>query len=265
VIGDALHLDYEVASAYLAPRQDAAIVMGADDSAHYLRVQAGEVSERALEGLAKKPDRVVFSPRGSAALLASGAHVTVLSGLPDSPALGANLDLDDSSYSLSISDDGAYVLIAGHGAVRVMGTASGDNFKLIDAADGALAAFAPGGYDAAVVDASGAGLLVFRNVTHSGDPNVLSAPDDSIASPVGLAFSADGRKLFVASSAAKAVASFDLEAGDRGTIACNCTPAGLARMGDVFRLNELGSEPLWVFDPGTAEARIVFVPLLRTE
>jgi hypothetical protein len=265
LVGDALQLDYAVSSAYFSPRQDAALTVADDNSVHFLRIRSGAVSERTVEGLGGKPDRVVFSPRGSAALLVSGGHLTVLNGLPDAPAVSASLDLDDSSYSLAISDDAAYLLAAGHGSVRLLGAASGENFKLTDTGDGAIAAFAPGSYDAAIADSSGAGLLLFRNAKRGGDPAVVSSSDESIASPVGLAFSDNGRKLFLASSSARAVASFDLEAGDRGTIACNCTPAALVRMGTAFRLNELGSEPLWLFDPGTTEARIVFVPVLRAE
>src|SRR5262249_54311290 len=222
------------------------------------------VSERGLDGINTKPQRVVFSPRGSAAALVSGTRVTVLSGLPDSPALGASLDLESADDSLAISDDAAYLLAYGRGTVRLLGPASGQNFKLMDTAEGAIAAFAPGGYDAAVADTD-AGLMLFRNAAQGGEPNVLAAPDDGLTSPVGLSFSADGRKLFVASSARRSIFSFDLTSGDRGAIACECTPAGLVRMGSVFRLNELGSEPLWVLDPGISEARIVFVPIARAE
>ena len=230
---------------------------------HFLRIQSGEVTARTLDGLTAKPERVVFSPRGSAAALMAAGRVTILSGLPDSPALGASLDVD-SADSLAVSDDAAYLLAAGRGAVRLLGAASGENFKLLDTAEGAIAAFSPGGYDAAIADPE-AGLMLFRNAARGGEPNVLAAPDDGITSPVGLSFAADGRKLYVASSTRRSVFSFDLASGDRGTIACDCTPAALVRMGSVFRLNEFSSEPLWLLDPDASEPRIVFVPALRTE
>jgi hypothetical protein len=31
-------------------------------------------------------------------------------------------------------------------------------------------------------------------------------------------------------------------------------------MGGLFRLNELGTEPLWLLDPSQAEPKLVFVP-----
>ncbi len=54
----------------------------------------------------------------------------------------------------------------------------------------------------------------------------------------GLAFSADGKRLFVASAAAQSVVTFDLS-GNRTDIACNCSPTELTPMGNLFRLNEL--------------------------
>ena len=45
-------------------------------------------------------------------------------------------------------------------------------------------------------------------------------------------------------------------------IACDCKPGALVAMGNLFRLNELGTEPgpLWILDAGVAQPRIVFVP-----
>ncbi|HEY6373477.1 MAG TPA: hypothetical protein VIX37_23070, partial [Candidatus Sulfotelmatobacter sp.] len=47
--------------------------------------------------------------------------------------------------------------------------------------------------------------------------------------------------------------------GDSAALTCDCTPSALIPMGSVFRLNELGSGPLWLLDP-TSDRGLVFVP-----
>jgi hypothetical protein len=82
----------------------------------------------------------------------------------------------------------------------------------------------------------------------------------SIPAPSSVAFSGDGRSLFLASTKARSVTAFDLQSGAQNTIACNCAPSNLIRMGNVFRLNELSREPLWLLDPAASAPRILFVP-----
>jgi hypothetical protein len=258
-IGDPVDFGFALAAAYVAPRQDSAIVAGADGSLHVFRLNSGTVAERAANGL-WVPQRVVFSPSGTAAGLYGAGIVQVVTGLPDAPALGGTVDLGGApAGSLALSDDGAFVLLAAGGSIRLLGT-SGENRSLMNTGAGALVAFAPGGHDAAVADPTGAGLVAFRDVTGAVERRLLAAPDDGIASPAGLAFSADGRRLFLASSAARSVVAFDLAAGKRAAVACDCAVTGLVPMGNLFRLNEPGAAPLWLLDAGAAEPRIVFVP-----
>ena len=102
-------------------------------------------------------------------------------------------------------------------------------------------------------------------ISRGQQQTAVAAPDDATASPVGLAFSADGSKLYLASAAARSVASFDLQSGDRSAIACSCSPASLVSMGSLFRLSEAGPDPLWLFDAGASEPRIVFVPAIAAQ
>jgi hypothetical protein len=208
----------------------------------------------------------VFSPSGSSAALYSSRVLQVLTGLPDSPALSTAFDLSssDAPGALAISDDGGFLLFAAGGSIRLLSTAA-DNRAVMDASPDALVAFAPQSHDAAVMDAAGAGLALLRDVANASAPQTLAAVDDSLAAPAGLAFSADGRSLLLASASARSISMFDLASGARSAIACDCAPAGLVRMGSVFRLNEPGSAPMWLLDAGAAEPRIVFVPAARPD
>jgi hypothetical protein len=263
LFGDPLQFGFDVASAFVAPRQDAAFVVAADHTVHVFRFDAGAVSERNLDSLPPAPERVVFSPSGSAAALYAGGSIAIVKGLPDSPAVAGGMDLPSGTTldSLAISDDGAVLLLSANQAVRFYSSFT-DLGKLMDTSGAVLMAFAAGGHDAAIADPSGAGIVLFHDLAGSGDSRVLAAPDDAIAAASALAFSADGQRLLVASSAAQSVTTFDLAAGGRSAIACECTPKFLARMGSLFRLNDPGSEPLWLLDTRASDARLVFVPAL---
>ena len=121
----------------------------------------------------------------------------------------------------------------------------------MDAGDGALVSFASGGHDAAVADPGGAGVVLFRDVAGASTQSALAPAGDTLAAPVGLAFSPDGRKLYLASSAARSVTVLDR---------CDCAPAGLVPMGNLLRLTDFGAGPLWLLDAGAADPRMVFVP-----
>jgi WD40 repeat protein len=273
IIGEPVDFGFSLAAAYVAPRLDSALVMADDGTLHLFRLTGstgGVPAEYHLEGLSTSAARVVFSPAGTAAALETAGRVQIVKGLPDAAVIAATLTLPSvrsasalaasprprlsRAGSLAISDDGAYLLFVAGGSVQLMGTA-GDGYKLMDAGAGALVAFSAGGHDAAIAW-GGAGLVLFRDLTGASERRELTGT----AAPTGLAFSPDGRKLFVASASARSVAGYDLGSGDRATIACDCKPGALVAMGNLFRLNEPGVDPLWLLDAGAAEPRIVFVP-----
>lgn len=278
LLGDPIPFGFDLVSASVSPSLDSVLAVGAPSGMHLFRLNNGTPVERTVEGLAVA-QRVVFSPSGTAAVLYANGSLQVLKGLPDAPVIAATIPLGPGRTAqfspavlsrpkrgtrrltdepLAISDDGGYLLVVSGGAIRVIGTA-GDNRKLMDAAAGAWAAFAPGNHDAAVLDAA-AGLVLFSDVAGASIERVLAGPDSRMASPVGVAFSPDGQKLFVAGAGARAVAAFDIASGGRTLVACDCTPTGLVQMGGLFRLNEIGAEPLWLLDARTGEPRMIFVP-----
>ena len=279
LIGDPLNLGLDLTAAYVSPRQDSAFVVSADGVLHFFRLASTGPVETSLGGVSFIPQRVVFSPSGHAAALFTLGKVQVFQGLPGAPALAGAITLPSTggrqpspapagrsrqrtptAADFAISDDGVYLLTVSGGSVRLL-SVNGENRSLVPAgADaGALVAFAPGGHDAAVFDPA-AGLLLIRDASGAASPQTIAQPDDSLASAAGIGFSQDGAKLYVASAAAHGVVIFDLSASSRSTIACDCTPATLAPMGSLFRLNEFGSGPLWLLDAGATSPRIVFVP-----
>lgn len=270
LLGDSMSFGFDVAAVYVAPRQDSAIVVGADQSLHLFALNGATPAEVSLQGISGAPERVVFSPSGTAVALMSKASTRILTGLPSAPELTGSIKaparLIDSGAriqavrqpSFALSDDGTYALTVADGSVRLL-SVQGQNRSLMPALPTAELAFAPGGHDAAVMDTN-SGLTLIRNASAVAASQVLAAPDDGLADPVGVAFSQDGATVYVASAKAHAVAAFNLAAASRTAVACGCTPSTIAPMGNLFRLTEMTAGPLWLLDGTRATPRTVFVP-----
>jgi hypothetical protein len=273
LFGDPVAFGLPVSAVYAAPRQDSAIVVGVDQSLHLFLLNGGSPSEVSLGGFSVLPERVIFSPSGTAVALISSGSAHVLTGLPSAPTqfgsvkvesttvammTGAHSARTFSSPAMALSDDGTYLLTVADGSARLL-SIHGENRKLIAAQASALVAFAAGGHDAAVVD-SLTGVTLIRDAAGAAGTQLLAVPDDGLAGPAGLAFSQDETTLYVASGTAQSVAVFNLAAASRSAVTCACTPSTLAPLGNVFRLTEFTTGPLWLFDGTSATPRTVFVP-----
>lgn len=267
LIGDPVDFGAPVTAAWVSPKSDSALVIAADHTPHFYRLDAGKASERTAEGMVV-PERALYSPSGTALVLLTPGSVRIYKGLPDAPVVTGTIELPvdrppaagglshgkmrrPGGGPVAVSDDGLYLLYGNGGAVELLGVA-GDSRKLTDAAANALPVFAPGGHDAAVIDAQG--IALFQDA--AGAATVRRLP--GLSGVRGADFSPDGKRLFLA---AAAVTTLDIATGDRNELTCNCRPAVLDRMGTAFRLTDLGSGPLWLLD-ASADPRIVFVPAL---
>jgi hypothetical protein len=266
LFGNPIDFGFDVAAAYVAPRQDAAFLQAVDGTLHVLRLSSGASSERSVDNLMGSPERVAFSPSGTSAALYAGGSIEVVKGLPDNPSVSGGIDLASGAQldSMAISDDGALMLVSTGNSVRLYGSLA-DMGELMTTNGHAQLAFAAGGHDAAIADPSGAGIVLYRDLTGARESRVLAASDDTIGKASALAFSADGRNLLMASADAASLTTFDLAGGARNAVACSCQPSRLTRMGDVFRLNDLGGDPVWLLDTRSSEPRLVFVPALAAQ
>ncbi len=265
LVGDPVNFGAAVTAAWVSPKLDGALIVTADGTPHLYRLDGGQPSELHPDGMVA-PERAVFSPSGSALALITPGSVRIYKGLPGAPVVSGTIALPPDSgvaaggmaYGkrrrpgggpVAVSDDGLYLLYGTGSTVELLGVA-GDSRKLTDAS-GAMLVFAPGGHDAAIIDAQA--IALFQDA--AGPATVRRLP--GVTGVRGADFSPDGKHLYLA---AAAVTAIDVATGDRAGIACDCRPTGLSRMGSAFRLNELGSGPLWLLDAAAAEPRIVFVP-----
>ena len=248
-LGEGMALAYGVNWIAVAPRFDSAVAAAQDGSLHFLRLTSGGISERTVAGISSVPREALFSPSGTAAALEWSGEAQIVTGLPDAPALtGAPTRLGArGTRAAALSDDGAVLLVTDGNTVQIAGSGT-------EVAAGSLAAFAPGSHDAAI--ANGTGLSLVRDVTGAAQSIVLAA--EGVTNPVAVAFSADGANVFVAGAAG--VTEWPTGSGFSVFVSCPCQPATLAAMGALFRLNEPGQGPLWLFDPTGQTPRTVFVP-----
>src|SRR5579875_417274 len=263
-LGDPLTFGYEVASAFVAPRLDSVLAVAPDGAPHFFGLQNGTLSEIAVNGIGgvASSSLVAFSPSGKSLAFYTGNSAQILTSLPGSPAVSANIDLTalGTPTALAISDDGAALLVSVNNSIHLFGSGA-DLGKLMDTGASPAFAFAAGGHDAAVSD-TGAGLVLYHDLTGSGAPQNIAAPDSSGQPSSALAFSADGSAIYVAHASMRAITRFDLTSGSSSSLPCSCSPATLTRMGSVFRLTGLSSDPLWLLDQPESTARVVFVPAL---
>ena len=266
LLGSPMNWPYRADQAFIAPKLDSAVAVTPEGAFRLFRIRDGIVAEMAVSGLptAASPYSVAYSPTGSSIALYAGNRVQLLSGLPDTPVVGGSVDLTaaGAASALAVSDDALALLVSVNSSIRFFESYT-DMGKLIDTAPGALVAFAAGSHDAAVADAA-AGVVLFHDLAGAGGSQVIAPPDENGAPFSAVAFSADGKALFLANAAAQAVTQLDLTAGSRNRIACNCSPTVLARMGNVFRLTELASDPLWLLDAPESTPRIMFVPVFES-
>jgi hypothetical protein len=266
ILGDPVNLGVALASATVSPRLDSVLAVTADGSFHIFTLSGGAARDAGVNGITVPPERMVYSPMGTAAALYAGSRIQVVTGLPAAPVAGNTFDLTallalpggrghhSLTGSFAVSDDGAYLLVAEGAGVQGFGPGPS---RLVVAARGAAVAFAPGSHDAAV---AGLGVTLVKDVGGAASQQAI-APEDGTHPAVGVAFSTDGGKLYLASAIAQGVTAFDLAAGTRTLIPCNCTPAGITGMGNLYRLNEVGAAPLWLLDTTASGPRIVFVPV----
>jgi hypothetical protein len=259
LVGSAVDFGFALSSAVVAPRLDSVFVMANGDCrAHLFRLTAAAPVELAVDSMGGC-FQVVYSPSGTAAALLSSGSVLVIKGLPDAPAVAATVRLRPNPRpqrplpnTLAISDDGAYLLYGAGGLIELFGVV-GDRRQVANGPREVTAAFAPGGHDAAVIQRDK--VTLFQDIAGAATERTFPG----IEMPSGVAFSPDGQKLYVASMGLQSVTTIQVATGDRTALPCDCTPSTLTPMGSLFRLNELGTEPLWLLDTASDRA-LVFVP-----
>jgi WD40 repeat protein len=264
LLGSPVSFGYRVTAAFVSPHLDSAFAVASDGTSHFFQIGSGTLQEVSISGLASAGPsyRLAFSPSGTALALYTANSLQVLTGLPGTPKVAGSVDLTSigNPNALALSDDGTALMVSANSAIRLFGSFA-DMGTLINTAGTPAMAFAVGNHDAAVSD-SAAGLLLFQDLLGTEAQQVVAPPAQNSAPSSALAFSSDEKSIYVATSSTQTITRFDLTANTSSSLPCSCSPTSLARMGNVFRLTDLGTDPLWLLDQPESNARVVFVPAL---
>ena len=257
-VGSALDQGRDLARIAVSPRQDYVLATAADTGEALLIAPGGNAAH--LDGAAAGADRIVISPRGSAAALwfSATSHLQIVSGLPAAPSV---LDIDAAFRgaapgALAVSDDGQWLVGTWPDGVYALGAAGQVNRLPVDSNAAALAFFHRR-TDLAV--ATPTAILTITDAGGSAVPSVVYDSSASPLSPVAIALSFDNLHL-AAADLAGTVLAVDLSSGVPASVDCACAPEGLFAMGgSVFRLTGFSPGALKLFDAATGD--VWFTPL----
>jgi hypothetical protein len=265
-VGAPLDIGFAVAHAAAAAQLRFVLATSVDDGRVRLaRIQQSAPMVRLIDGALVSPDRMVLSPSGRAALLYSQntARLQIITGLPDAPAVTEELAADGlgSAADLAVSDDGAVVLfVADSNSVWLFNSNSG---WMQISIPGVIAAvcFRPDGSDGLAISRSGELYTIQAGGATSYYGQIAV---DQTSNPVAIRLSRDGRRAHVA-YAEGWIAEFDSASGLLKTISCDCRPTALDPVNSaaVFRVNDLSTGPVMLFDGSGANLRMWFVPIDR--
>jgi hypothetical protein len=258
-----LPLPEGVAQIRLAPGQEFALVEQAGGAPAILFLKDGAVDRLApIEGAMASADWIAFSSSANSALLFSAAtnRLQVLSGLPDSPRIVADLDaasLPESPAMGAVSDDGSLVLAASGAAVYRV-PSSGPAQVVFSAGGIRSLMVLRNGTDAAISDPSTGSVHIVRNVASHPEAAALASGLDDIGA---IYQSSDGQSIFIAQSKT-GIASIDLSSGEVKSFPTSVAPAGLIplRNRDTFLISARPNQPGWIFYRDGAGGRVVFIP-----
>ena len=269
-VGDAFLPDPGFSRIEVSPDQTRTLAVAADTRALVLfNISTG--SRIPVEGAGLAPERIVFSPSGTAAVLWFSAvqRIQVVSDLMATPSV-RNIEASFTGAEptgLAVSDDGQWVAGAWPGKVYAFGP-DGKVSVLPVAGSAEAVCFFHGRNDVAVITPNR--VIVITDIAGAVVPKVIwNKPDDpppadpATAPPVqvavGFATSFDNSHLTIAGNLG-ALATFDLIAGTSIGANCECKPAGLFPMGgSLFRLTGAKDGAMKIFDASTND--VWFVPL----
>jgi len=257
VLGDALDAGIPLASAWISPRQDRALVISSDDG--LVRLLRFGAAPQLIDGAPTAPSRIVFAPSGLAALLI-GSGVQLVTGLDGSPAVRsvAMPPLDGSLASAAVADDGQTMFLssgAGISAPVWLIGADGSATRLSLPGTIVAAAFRRNSTDAVAATSTGDVYLIGSAIRQ------IYTGDDSTSDPVAVQLAPDGSRAWLANKRGM-VTAIDLKTGSATAVTCQCQPSALEplQLNGVFRLTEISNRPMMLFDASSSDPKIWFVP-----
>lgn len=218
----------------------------------------------AIGGTFAAPDAVAFSPNGSSAALLSGAAIQIVrmngtaqlawqaevSGLPSVSSLSVS---DDGALVLVLTREGALYSLSGNGVPQIVAQTSGF----------AAVTFLPNQMTAVIYDAGK--LTLLENLTAQFASRVVVAGLENQGLYRGralLQISRDGRFAFSATYGGHAVNGTELATGETANVESPVNTVMLDRLrdGETFLLSAEPGSSAWLLVAQGADLGVVFAP-----
>jgi hypothetical protein len=211
--------------------------------------------------------RIAFAPSGQSAIAYApgGSTVTLVTGLPGSPkAQSINYSSSNRLLSAAVSDAGT-IVVSSQGSSTQVGTlsASGQFSRLTSVTSAPSFSFLTGSEDMLLADGGANTLSIIHSV--SNNPSTQSLGVSGLNSPVAVSASHDRHWAAVANGADANVLRVDLTTGTPvAKLTCTCQPSQMSSLAGnaVFRVNALGTGPVWTVDFTGTTPQLLFVPAI---
>ncbi len=244
VVGSAIGYGQSFSQVVAAPILPFGLGVAADTGA-LVRLTA-DGAATIISGVSPKPDRIQFSPHGTAALVYfnSTKNAQVISGLPDNPSVRAiNLSFMGTPKAMAVSDDGQRL------------ASSWINVTYEFGPNGSIAAYLPGQALAYIAGGSDLGIVSATGFLVGLGPTAF--PFLKAIDPVGAVY--ENHRVIVSNSDGT-ILTLQLDAGTSSTLDCQCVPAGLFAMsGQAYRISNLQAGAFKILD--TSQNAIWFAPV----
>lgn len=293
-LGATLNPGFALERAVVAPGGDFALAVAQDNFRLAAIPAAAGVARWLTPAVGQAPDVIWFSPRGSSAAVyyRTPGRLVVLSGLrsqtpqvvvvnsasvPAAPSLVA-VSEDAASLLLAVSEGNTtalyYLPVAGAANTSdPSGRVLANNVQKSAQAGNGFAQrlgtfqsvsglrFAGTGSDALVADGTANAVYYVQDASGAAQISALGSVRDGLAQPAAIE-AMDAERVLVVNAGAANLTILSRNGAPAITVQCGCTPAGLDQLAgnSIFRLTEPSKQPIWLFDAGGSEARIVAVP-----
>jgi hypothetical protein len=255
-------LGFAVSTVGIAPGRPFALAVAVSrPGVRIVRWSGGRPSTEILHGAIESPDRFVFSPSGSIAVLydSHSNRAQIITALPDSPRVH-DLPFRPPTHPsiIAVADDATVVLAEGASSTRIAPDRNAHSLAL----PFVPVALAFRASSSQLLAATAAGeLCLVTGIDAVPDIRLVFPGDGRIDRPVGIQSSLDGAVAFLAAANGN-IAAIDFETGRSHFTTCPCAPVTLQPLGrpGLFQLTD-SSGPLWLFDRTSSLGRVWFVPV----
>ena len=211
--------------------------------------------------------RMAFAPSGRTAVAYApgGSTLTLVTGLPGTPeAQTINISGSNHLVSAAVSDLGT-VVISSQGSSTQVGTlsASGQFSRLASVTSAPSFTFLTGSDDMLLADGGANTLAIIHTVSNS--PSIQPLGVAGLNNPVAVSASHDKHYAAVANGSDANILRVDLSTGTPvAKLTCTCQPSLMSSLAGnaVFRVNSLGTGPVWTVDLSSATPQLLFVPAI---